>query len=245
MTELRLRCAFSGLLVAPRYPLGRAHLGWECRTPHVPRNHCYCTGAGYRRDGAGTLLQPKNRLLPDSGKRFSGRGVFWMVFIRWSLRRFVPTATVIFAGCFDPLDGGSFAAFLVGFDVRPPVHLARRGSHNQLRQRQRERQVYLLVGGWTLASFIFFLWVPLPQAYQSQWPVHRPAELIAGIFFAIAAVGYWRKGDWKTDGFTHSLVLFLIVERWAKWFYTPFSARPLDAFTWPLTFLRFWPTAWS
>ena len=106
----------------------------------------------------------------------------------------------------------------------------RRGTYNQQETRSRERKVYLLVGGWTLASFAFFLWVPLPQAYQGQWPVHRPGELIAGIFFAIAAAGYWRKGEWKIDGFTHSLVLFLIVEALGQAVYIPFSARPFDAF---------------
>jgi len=104
------------------------------------------------------------------------------------------------------------------------------GIHGQPEAGSRERKVYLLVGGWTLASFAFFLWVPLPQAYLWKWPVHRPGELIAGIFFAIAATGYWRKGEWKIDGFTHSLVLFLIVEALGQAVYIPFSARPFDAF---------------
>jgi len=95
--------------------------------------------------------------------------------------------------------------------------------------RSRERWIYLLVGGWTLASFAFCLWAPLPQAYTLQWPLHRPAELIAGVFFIIAAVGYWRKGGWKTDGFAHSLMLFLIIEALNQAVYTPFSARPFDA----------------
>jgi hypothetical protein len=93
----------------------------------------------------------------------------------------------------------------------------------------RERTVYLLVGGWTLASFAFFLWVPLLPAYQPQWLIHRPGELFAGLFFAIAAVGYLRKTNWKTDGFTHALVLFLIVATLSQIVYMPFSARLFDA----------------
>jgi len=104
------------------------------------------------------------------------------------------------------------------------------GIHSQHDARSRERKVYLLVGGWTLASFVFFLWVPLPQAYQPQWPVHWPGELMAGIFFSFAAVGYLRKADWRTDGFIHSLVLFLIVQAAGQAAYAPFSARPFDAF---------------
>src|ERR1700693_1027511 len=55
------------------------------------------------------------------------------------------------------------------------------GIHSQHEARSRERKVYLLVGGWTLASFVLFLWVPLPQAYHPQWPVHWLGELMAGI----------------------------------------------------------------
>ena len=93
----------------------------------------------------------------------------------------------------------------------------------------RERTVYLLVGGWTLASFAFFLGVPLPPAYQSQWVIHRPGEMITGLFFAIATVGYLRKTNWKTDEFTHSLVLFLMVATVSQIVYMPFSARLFDA----------------
>jgi PAS domain S-box-containing protein len=93
----------------------------------------------------------------------------------------------------------------------------------------RERTVYLLVGGWTLASFAFFLWVPLVPAYQSQWVIHRPGEMITGLFFAIATVGYLRKTNWRTDGFTHSLVLFLIVATLSEVVYMSFSARLFDA----------------
>jgi hypothetical protein len=95
--------------------------------------------------------------------------------------------------------------------------------------RIRERTVYLLVGGWTLASFVFFLWAPLPQAYQPQWPVHRPAELIAGFFFAIAALGYWRKGDWRANWFDHYLMLCLIASALSHLVYMPFSGKLFDA----------------
>jgi diguanylate cyclase (GGDEF)-like protein/PAS domain S-box-containing protein len=97
------------------------------------------------------------------------------------------------------------------------------------KHRDRERTVCLLVAGWTLTSFTFFLCVPLPQAYQPQWPVHRPAELIAGIFFAIATLGYLRKGNWKTDGFNHSLILFLITGALTHLVYMPFSGQLFDA----------------
>ena len=92
----------------------------------------------------------------------------------------------------------------------------------------RERTVYLLVSGGTLASFAFFLWLPHLPAYQPQWLIHRPGGLFAGLFFAIATVGYLRKTNWRTDAFTHSLVLFLIVATLSQIVYIPFSARLFD-----------------
>ena len=82
---------------------------------------------------------------------------------------------------------------------RPPV--ARRST---------ERLVYIVAGSWTLISFLFFLFVPLRPAYYPQLLVHRPAELVPGICFSIAAVGYYLKGLWRFDRFEHCVLLSLI-----------------------------------
>ncbi len=74
-----------------------------------------------------------------------------------------------------------------------------------------ERLVYLLVGSWTLFSFLFFLWVPLQPAYYPNFIVHRPTELVAALFFALGAIGYFRKGSWKSDDFEHWVLLSIIV----------------------------------
>jgi signal transduction histidine kinase/DNA-binding response OmpR family regulator len=74
-----------------------------------------------------------------------------------------------------------------------------------------ERLVYLLVGSWTLASFFFFLWVPLQPAYYPNFIVHRPTELVPALFFALGAIGYFRKGAWKSDDFEHWVLLSVIV----------------------------------
>ena len=92
----------------------------------------------------------------------------------------------------------------------------------------RERTIYLVVGGWTVASFVFFLFVPVYQAYQPRWPVHRPVDLIAGILFTVVALGYLRKGDWRTDWFDHYLILFLIASAFGL-VYMAFSATVFDA----------------
>src|SRR5579862_8477400 len=62
-----------------------------------------------------------------------------------------------------------------------------------------ERLVFTVVGGWTLVSFLFFLLVPLRPAYYPGLLVHRPAELVPGLLFALAALGYYRKGAWRVD----------------------------------------------
>jgi signal transduction histidine kinase/CheY-like chemotaxis protein len=77
--------------------------------------------------------------------------------------------------------------------------------------RSAERLVYFLVGSWTLASFLFFVWVPLQPAYYPNFTVHRPTELVPALCFTLAAIGYFRKGSWKFDDFEHWLLLSLIV----------------------------------
>src|SRR5664280_2912008 len=73
-----------------------------------------------------------------------------------------------------------------------------------------ERLVYILVASWTAISFLIFLLVPIPPAYYPRLPVHRPAELLPGFFFALAAIGYFRKGAWRFDAFEHWVLLSLI-----------------------------------
>jgi signal transduction histidine kinase/CheY-like chemotaxis protein len=94
--------------------------------------------------------------------------------------------------------------------------------------RIRESVVYFLVGTWTLLSFLFFALVPLPPAYYPNLIVHRPAELVAALFFSLAAAGYLRKGLWKGDDFEHWLVLSLIVAAASHLAYMPFSAGLFD-----------------
>ena len=77
--------------------------------------------------------------------------------------------------------------------------------------RSAESLVYLAVGSWTVASFLFFLWVPLQPAYYPNFIVHRPTELVPALFFTLAAVGYFRNGCWRSDDFEHWVLLSLIV----------------------------------
>jgi signal transduction histidine kinase/DNA-binding response OmpR family regulator len=77
--------------------------------------------------------------------------------------------------------------------------------------RREEYLVYFLVGTFTLVSFCFFAIVRLPPDYYPNFPIHRPLETVPAFFFGLSAIGYWRKGTWKTDNFERWLVLSLIL----------------------------------
>ncbi|MBC8337685.1 MAG: PAS domain S-box protein [Alphaproteobacteria bacterium] len=74
-----------------------------------------------------------------------------------------------------------------------------------------ERTVYIFTASFTLLSFIFFAFVPLPTAYYPNLVFHRPEELLPALVFLMALVGYLKKGRWRYDTFEHWLVLSLIV----------------------------------
>ena len=74
-----------------------------------------------------------------------------------------------------------------------------------------ERKVYLFTGAFTLLSFLFFAFTPLPKAYFPQIELHRPEELLPAFFFLVALAGYLKKGHWKHNDFEHWLVLSLII----------------------------------
>ena len=95
--------------------------------------------------------------------------------------------------------------------------------------RVRESVVYTLVGFWAVASFLIFFIAPLPRIYYPQLMIHRPAELAPALFFALAMIGYLRKGLWKTDDFENWLVLSLIVATASHLAYMAFYGRPFDS----------------
>jgi PAS domain S-box-containing protein len=74
-----------------------------------------------------------------------------------------------------------------------------------------EKKVYIFTGLFTLASFAFFAFAPLPPAYYPDIIFHRPEEFGPALFFLMALIGYLKKGLWRSDAFEHWLVLSLIV----------------------------------
>jgi len=94
--------------------------------------------------------------------------------------------------------------------------------------RIRESLVYLLVGTSTIVSFIFFALVWLPPPFDPNHTIHRPADFVPALFFSLAAIGYLRKGRWKTDHFEHWLVLSLILSALGHMGYMSFYGRAFD-----------------
>lgn len=74
-----------------------------------------------------------------------------------------------------------------------------------------EKWIYSTSAALTLASFLFFAFVPLPRAYFPELYFHRPEEFIPALFFGAALLGYLHKGEWKTSSFEYCLILSLIV----------------------------------
>lgn len=93
-----------------------------------------------------------------------------------------------------------------------------------------EMTVYLFAGVFTLVSFAFFAFapLPLPRAYYPELVFHRPEEFLPALFFLAALVGYLRKGDWQHDIFEHWLVLSLIVGFVGQTVFMSFSGELFD-----------------
>jgi anti-anti-sigma regulatory factor len=92
-----------------------------------------------------------------------------------------------------------------------------------------ERMVYMLVGILTLASFLFFSFVPLPRAYHPDLFFHRIEEFGPALFFGLALAGYLFKGSWRQDSFEHWLVMSLIVATVSQALVMSLSAQLFDA----------------
>ncbi len=81
----------------------------------------------------------------------------------------------------------------------------------------------------TVSNLLFFQFVR-PATFQSAtWLVSRPAEYIPGLFFALAFVGYYRKGSWRRDQFEHWMLVSLLVGALAHGAFMAFSEQRWDA----------------
>lgn len=73
-----------------------------------------------------------------------------------------------------------------------------------------ENMVYGFTIIFTLISFIFFAFTPLPRAYFDELFFHRPEEFIPAFLFLVTLVIYLKKGKWRDNTTEYWLILSLI-----------------------------------
>ena len=93
----------------------------------------------------------------------------------------------------------------------------------------KDNLVYLLVGIWFVVTFLFFALLEVPPPFHPDHLIHRPADFVPSFFFALAVIGYLRKGWWKSDDFEHWLVISLILYGSSRLGYFSFYEHTLDA----------------
>jgi PAS domain S-box-containing protein len=106
------------------------------------------------------------------------------------------------------MQGRTFLALFLAVSVLAPK-LAPPSSLE--RGRGGERAVYLVAGALTALVVAFFWLAPISPAIHPDWVIARPSEFVPALLFALAYVGYYRRGRWRTDPFEHWLLIALLV----------------------------------
>jgi signal transduction histidine kinase/DNA-binding response OmpR family regulator len=95
--------------------------------------------------------------------------------------------------------------------------------------RIKESYIYCLVGLWTVATFLFFAFVPLPAGYFPDKVITHPADLPQASLFVIAVIGFLLKGEWRNDDFEHWLVISLIIAAVLHLLFLSYFRKAFDA----------------
>lgn len=104
----------------------------------------------------------------------------------------------------------------------------RREKKSVLAKSVSEKIVYISSITLTLASFILFAFVPLTEGFFSDSVFARAEEYFPAVFFALAIIGYIRKGQWKYSGFEFWLIMSLIIGFISQAIYMSNSANLFD-----------------
>jgi PAS domain S-box-containing protein len=101
-------------------------------------------------------------------------------------------------------------------------------SENRALHKISAKLVYSIILVTTLCSFLFFAFVPLSSGYFKGELFFRPEELLPAIFFLLSLIGFIKLGDWRTNTFSHWLILAIIVNLVAQIVVMPYSAHLFD-----------------
>jgi PAS domain S-box-containing protein len=135
-----------------------------------------------------------------------------------------------------------FLSLFLFVSVLPPAGGGERSGASTLRLRSAgpvrgrggrmpdDRSIYATALVLVAAVAAFFGLAPLASAIHPAWVLPRPAELIPGVLFAGALVGYLRRGEWRQDAFQHWLVVSLLINALAQVAFMARSAALHDPF---------------
>ncbi|HBH19178.1 MAG TPA: hypothetical protein DDX14_09650, partial [Cyanobacteria bacterium UBA9579] len=88
--------------------------------------------------------------------------------------------------------------------------------------------IYAIALIFIILNFELTTLLKLPTGFYSGIIWAKPEEIIPGILFLLAFLGYLQKGDWQKGGFYHWLMLFLTVSFMVQFTYMAFSSQPFD-----------------
>ena len=94
--------------------------------------------------------------------------------------------------------------------------------------RNREYIVYTITFLATITVFFTFSFLPLPPAYFQEFFFHRPEELVPGLFFLSALVGYYIKNRHEANHMNSWIIYSLIFNMITQLLYMPFSHDLFD-----------------
>ena len=89
-----------------------------------------------------------------------------------------------------------------------------------------EVSVYATALVLTVSNLLFFDYVPLASPTRI---ASRPAEFLPAAFFALAFVGFYRKGSWRRDAFEHWMLVSLLIAALTHGAFMAFSWQRFDA----------------
>lgn len=89
--------------------------------------------------------------------------------------------------------------------------------------------VFISTVVFTIVSFIFFAFYPLPRAYFPEYFFGRPEEFVSAVLFFIAMIGYLFIGKWKMSRLHFWVLMSLVVNFLIQLTFMPLSHSLFDA----------------